>query len=62
MKTEQVKAEIHKALEQVPDAVLNEILVFVQQMQSQTKEKSEMAIHLRHILDEDQRLLEKLAQ
>jgi hypothetical protein len=59
-KTE-LKLEIQKALDHVPEHLLQDVLNLLKDMQKQTDEKSVLAPALRQILDQDKELLEKLA-
>jgi hypothetical protein len=61
MKTIQVKTEIQRLLDTVPDNILQELLEFLKQAQAQNKDKSALSNHLKKILQEDRELLEKLA-
>jgi hypothetical protein len=58
----QVKAEIQKVLDSVPESVLQDVLDFLKVLQSQPTEKVKQTNNLRQILAEDKDLLEKLAQ
>lgn len=60
-KTE-IKIEIQKALDNVPENILQDILDLLKGLQNQPLNKLEMTHSLRQILEEDKELLEKLAQ
>ena len=60
-KTE-IKDEIQKVLDNVPENVLQDILELLKGIQNQPEGKLELTHSLRHILTEDKELLEKLAQ
>ena len=62
MTKQQIKSEIQKALDQVPESVLQDILDFLIDIQTKTTDQVEMSRHLKKILKEDKELLEKLAQ
>lgn len=62
MTTQEVKQEIQKSLDQVPESVLREILNLLKQTESQSTEKADLFMNLRNILTEDKELLERLAQ
>ncbi len=62
MNTVDIKTEIQKVLEQVPENVLADVLDFLKKLQQQPAEKVKLANHLKQILAEDKELLEKLAQ
>jgi hypothetical protein len=55
MTKQQLKTEIQKVLDNVPETVLEDI-------QSKSANQVEMSSFLRKILNEDKELLEKLAQ
>lgn len=58
----QVKAEIQKVLDSVPESVLQDVLDFLKVLQSQPADKVKQSNNLRQILAEDKDLLERLAQ
>lgn len=58
----QIKTEIDKILESVPENVLVNVLDFLKEIQTQSEEKVEMANNIRQILAEDKELLERLAK
>jgi hypothetical protein len=60
-KTE-IKIEIQKVLDNVPENVLQDILDLLKGLQNQPLEKLEITHSLRQIIAEDKELLEKLAQ
>jgi hypothetical protein len=60
-KTE-IKIEIQKVLDNVPENVLQDILDLLKGLQNQPLDKLEITHSLRQILAEDKELLEKLAQ
>ena len=62
MKTTQLKLEIQKVIETIPENVLQELLEYLKAIQNKAKEKVELSRHLRQILSEDKELLERLAQ
>jgi uncharacterized tellurite resistance protein B-like protein len=62
MTRKQIKAEIQKLLDTVPENVLQDLLDYLQEAQKQTKDQAELTSHLRKIINEDRELLEKLAQ
>ena len=62
MSTQDLKLEIQKKLEHVPDAILKSILDYLKEAESQSMDKTMMAINLNRILKEDKQLLERLAQ
>jgi hypothetical protein len=62
MSTNEVKAEIQKLLDNVPEIVLNDLLDYLRIAQNQTNNQIELSHHLRKIISEDKELLEKLAK
>ena len=60
-KTE-IKNEIQKVLDNVPENVLQDVLDLLKGLQNQPTDKLELTHSLRQILTEDKELLEKLAQ
>lgn len=62
MTTQQLKSEIQKTLDRIPEGVLQEILDYLKSLQSKSKDEVQLSRHLRQILAEDKELLEKLAQ
>jgi len=62
MTTQQLRAEINKFLNKVPEAVLKDVLDFLEEAQTKTKRQIDLSRNLRKILREDKDLLQKLAQ
>ena len=62
MTTKQLKSEIQRLIERVPDAVLQDLIDYLRQAQKQTKEQAELSSYLKKIIREDKELLEKLAK
>jgi mRNA-degrading endonuclease RelE of RelBE toxin-antitoxin system len=62
MTSVQIKNEIQKVLDQVPETVLQDILDFVKELQTQSPEQIKLTNNLRKILSEDKGLLQRLAQ
>jgi hypothetical protein len=60
-KTE-IKSEIQKVLDNVPENVLQDTLDLLKGLQNQPLDKLEITHSLRQIIAEDKELLEKLAQ
>lgn len=58
----ELKNEIQKVLENVPENILQDILDLLKVIQNQPNDKLEITHSLRQILDEDKELLENLAQ
>jgi hypothetical protein len=61
MTTQDLKYEIHKAIDNVPDSVLVDILDYLKQIQVAPSDKITLSRHLAMILREDKELLQKLA-
>jgi hypothetical protein len=62
MTTKQIKSRIKKALDKVPENVLEDILSYLEEIQGKSADKVIMSQRLRKILAEDKDLLERLAQ
>ena len=62
MTTKQIKVEIQKTIDTLPDKVLEDILSYLKQVQKTSLKNIEVSRHLRQIFREDKELLEKLAQ
>jgi hypothetical protein len=60
-KTE-IKIEIQKVLDNVPENVIQDIIDLLKGLQNQPLDKLEITHSLRQIIAEDKELLEKLAQ
>lgn len=62
MTKQQLKSEIQKVLDNVPETVLEDILRYLKDLESKPASQVEMSGYLKKILNEDKELLEKLAQ
>jgi hypothetical protein len=62
MTTQEIKSEIQKSLDKVPESVLQDILDFLRKAENQSTDKLNLARNLKGILTEDRELLEKLAK
>jgi len=62
MTTEQIKSEIHKSIDGLPESVLLELLEYLKQLNSISKGEIELSKNLSKILQEDKNLLRRLAQ
>ena len=62
MTTKELKSEIQKTFDKVPENILQDILVYLKEIESQPKKGIDMARNLRTILTEDKSLLERLAR
>jgi len=58
----QIKTEIQKVLNNVPEAILQDVLDFLKELQNQPGEKVKLTNNLRQILSKDKELLERLAK
>lgn len=61
MSKDQIKYEINRVLDQFSDTALEELLVFLKQLEQKSLEGLNQE-HLRKILSEDRELLQRLAQ
>ena len=57
-----LKLEIQKALDNVPDNALKDVLVYLKSVQNSSPSEVTNAQHLKNILKEDGDLLKRLAQ
>ncbi len=62
MSKTEIKSEIQKVLDSVPENILQDVLDFLKELQDQPADKIRLTNNLRQILSEDKELLEKLAQ
>jgi hypothetical protein len=62
MNKTEIKNEIQKVLDNVPENVLQDILVLLKDLQNQPGDKLALSHSLRQILSEDKEVLEKLAK
>jgi len=62
MSTKELKTEIHKVIDTVPDDLLNDILDYLKTIQSKSADTVTLFHELSLIIKEDKELLEKLAQ
>ncbi len=62
MTTKEIKSEIQKSLENVPESVLHDILEILRLAENQTNESFNLIKNLKDILSEDKELLERLAK
>ncbi len=58
----QIKTEIHKVLDSIPEGVLQDVLDFLKELQVQPEDKVRLTNNLRQILAEDRELLDRLVQ
>lgn len=62
MTTREIKSEIQKVLDTVPEPILEDILSYLRQVQKLSKGKVGLSHQLRQIIAEDKELLQKLAE
>ena len=62
MTTKEIKSEIHKALDNIPENTLQVILEYLKELEGKTPDQIKLANNLRDILSEDKDLLERLAK
>ena len=62
MSRDELKEEIAKVLEAVPENILEDVLDYLKLLISNPKEKLSMTTKLRQIITEDEELLQKLAE
>lgn len=62
MTTHDLRTEIKKSLEHVPDSVLENILSYLKTAELQSTDRITLMHNLKNILAEDRELLEKLAK
>jgi len=62
MTTREIKSEIQKTLDNIPENVLQDILDYLKLIQGKSADKIELSKNLRDILTEDKDLLERLAR
>ncbi len=58
----ELKIEIQKVINNVPENILEDVLDFLKELQEQPSNKVKLANNLRQILSKDKELLERLAQ
>jgi DNA replication initiation complex subunit (GINS family) len=62
MSTKELKSEIHRTLENVPEDILQDILDYLKELEKHTNKEISFSRNLRKILTEDKNLLEQLAK
>lgn len=62
MTTQDLKTEIQKALDNVPENALEEVLVYLQELKQRQFKPFSSPENLQKILQEDEEVLKKLAQ
>ena len=62
MTAKDLKIEIQKVLDNVPENLLEDVLSYLQEIQKRSASEFNNSQHLKKILTEDRELLKKLAQ
>jgi mRNA-degrading endonuclease RelE of RelBE toxin-antitoxin system len=62
MTTLELKTQIQKELDKVPESILQNVLDYLKQVQQQSPEQIRRDINFRRILSEDKELLNRLAK
>ena len=62
MTSEQIKLEIQKSLEDIPETALQAILEYLQELKGKARNDIDLSRNLRKVLQEDANLLQRLAQ
>jgi hypothetical protein len=62
MTAKQIKTEIQKVLDSIPEVVLEDILKYLKTIQNKSSDSISLSQNIRKILTEDRELLERLAQ
>ena len=62
MNTENVKTEIHKVVDMLPDDLSNEVLTYLKSILDKSSHDVKLSINLSKILTEDKELLNRLAK
>ncbi|WP_426668218.1 hypothetical protein ACPPVU_19000 [Mucilaginibacter sp. McL0603] len=62
MTSVEIKTEIQKVIDQVPETVLPDVLDFLKELQIKSEDQIKLVNNLRKIISEDRELLQKLAQ
>jgi hypothetical protein len=61
MSEQEIRQEIHKVVDSMPEEVLQSVLDYFQALEQSSKDKVKLAQNLKTILEEDTGLLQKLA-
>ncbi|MFZ4521460.1 MAG: hypothetical protein ACOYNC_07130 [Bacteroidales bacterium] len=62
MTTKDLRKEINRVIQKVPDDFLDDILVYLKEVENKSKNDFDSLRYLKQIFKEDQELLEKLAK
>lgn len=58
----EIKEEINKIIDGLPDDLLNDLLVYLQEVEKKPSSSTNLVVNFRKILTEDRNLLHRLAQ
>jgi hypothetical protein len=61
MSTQEIRKEIHKVVDNMPEDVLQNILDYFKTIEHSSKDRVKLSYNLKKILTEDKLLLQKLA-
>ena len=62
MTVKEIKSEIQRTLDNIPENVLQDILDYLKSIQGKSADKVKLSKNLRDILTEDKELLDRLAK
>jgi len=62
MTTKDLRKEINRVIQKVPDDFLTEILSYLKEFENKSQKEIESLTHLKQIIKEDHELLENLAK
>jgi hypothetical protein len=62
MTAKEIKSEIQRALDNIPENILQDILDYLKSIQGKSADKVKLSRNLRDILTEDKELLDRLAK
>jgi hypothetical protein len=62
MSTAEIKSEIYKVVENVPEEILESVLAYLKELSKADNNKISLSLNLKQILIEDKELLQKLAE
>jgi len=62
MSIAEIKLEIHKVVDNVPEEILESVLAYLKELSKTNNNKIALSLNLKQILIEDRELLQKLAE
>ena len=62
MATKEIKEKINHVIDNIPEDVLEDVLIYLKSLTNKSKNKIHLSQNLSKILEEDKNLLERLAQ